>query len=87
MKVINNSILVEEDKSEKKLGGGLVVPKDNTKSFTEGKVIAVGDGTKDEPMKVAVGDKILYGKHAGAEVTIEGKDYRVIEQKFVLAIL
>ena len=50
-------------------------------------MIAVGKGKKDEPMEVAVGDAVLYGKYAGTEVTYEGKKYLIVKQSDILAIL
>ncbi|HBZ35620.1 MAG TPA: co-chaperone GroES, partial [Rikenellaceae bacterium] len=52
-----------------------------------GTVIAVGSGKKDEPMELKVGDNVLYGKYAGTEITIDGKDYLMMRQSDVLAIL
>ena len=51
------------------------------------KVVAVGNGTKDEEMVIAVGDQVLYGKYAGTEVEFEGVKYLIMRQSDVLAIL
>ena len=51
------------------------------------KIVAVGPGTKDEPMEVKVGDVVLYGKYAGTEVTVETKKYLIVKQSDILAIL
>ena len=53
----------------------------------QGKVVAVGNGTKDEDMVIAVGDQVLYGKYAGTEVEFEGEKYLIMRQSDVLAIL
>ena len=52
-----------------------------------GKVIAVGAGKKDEPMTVKVGDKVLYGKYAGTEVTVDGKEYLIMKEADIFAIV
>ena len=53
----------------------------------EGTVIAVGNGTKDEPMTVKVGDTVLYGKYGGTELKLEGKDYLMMRESDILAII
>ena len=53
----------------------------------QGKVVAVGNGTKDEEMVIAVGDTVLYGKYAGTEIEHEGEKYLIMRQSDVLAIL
>ncbi len=53
----------------------------------EGIVVAVGNGKKDEPMTVAVGDKVLYGKYSGTELKLEGKDYLIMREADILAII
>ena len=53
----------------------------------QGKVVAVGNGTKDEEMVVKVGDEVLYGKYSGTELEFEGTKYLIMRQSDVLAIL
>jgi chaperonin GroES len=50
-------------------------------------VIAVGEGKKDEPMTVKVGDTVLYGKYAGTEINVEGKDYLIMRESDIFAII
>jgi len=52
-----------------------------------GKIIAVGNGKPEEPMTVKVGDTVLYGKYAGTELTIEGKDYLIMKESDIYAIV
>ena len=49
--------------------------------------IAVGGGKKDEPMELCVGDTVLYGKYAGTEISVDGKDYLIMRQSDVVAVL
>jgi len=49
--------------------------------------VAAGPGKKDEPTTVKVGDVVLYGKYAGTEITIDGKDYLIMKESDVLAII
>ena len=53
----------------------------------QGTVVAAGPGKADEPMEVKVGDVVIYGKYAGTEVSVEGKDYLIMKQSDILAIL
>ena len=50
-------------------------------------MVAAGPGTNDVKMEVKVGDQVLYGKYAGTEITIEGKDYLIMKQGDILAIV
>ncbi|MCA9747565.1 MAG: co-chaperone GroES, partial [Romboutsia sp.] len=52
-----------------------------------GEVVAVGPGKKDEPTTVKVGDNVLYGKYSGTEINIEGKDYLIMKESDILAIV
>jgi chaperonin GroES len=49
--------------------------------------VAVGNGKKDEPITVKVGDDVLYGKYSGTEITIEGKDYLIMRESDIFAVL
>ena len=53
----------------------------------KGKVVAVGPGTKDEKVTVKIGDSVLYGKYAGTELKLEGKDYLMMRESDILAIV
>jgi chaperonin GroES len=53
----------------------------------KGKIVAVGNGKKDEPMTVKVGDSVLYGKYAGTEITVEGKEYLIMRESDIFAII
>jgi len=66
---------------------GLLLPDTAKEKPQRGKVVAVGKGGKDEPMELKVGDQVLYGKYAGTELTVEGKDYLMMRQSDVLAVI
>lgn len=80
-------VVVEPRPAETKTAGGLYIPDTAKEKPQQGTVVAVGPGKKDEPMEVAVGDIVLYGKYAGTEVSVEGKDYLVMKQSDILAVL
>lgn len=69
------------------MASGIYIPDTAKEKPQRGKVIAVGNGKKDEPMEIKVGDEVLYGKYSGTEITLEGKDYLIMRQSDVLAIL
>jgi chaperonin GroES len=71
-------VLVEPAAAETKTAGGLYIPDTAKEKPVKGKVIAVGDGLKDKPVTVKVGENILYGKYAGTEITIDGKEYLIM---------
>ena len=66
---------------------GIYIPETAKEKPQQGKVIAVGSGKKDEPMELKVGDTVLYGKYSGTEITVDGKDYLMMRQSDVLAVL
>lgn len=67
--------------------GGIIIPDTAKEKPQRGKVVAVGNGKKDEPMTVKVGDEILYGKYAGTEVQIDGKEFLIMRESDIFAIV
>ena len=67
--------------------GGIILPDTAKEKPQRGKVIAVGSGKKDEPLTVKIGDSVLYGKYAGTEINIEGKEYLIMRESDIFAIL
>ena len=84
---IGDRVLVEAAAAEEKTSGGIIIPDTAKEKPQRGKVIAVGSGKKDEPMTVKVGDLVLYGKYSGTEISIEGKDYLMMRESDILAIV
>jgi chaperonin GroES len=89
---LHDRILVErlEEKEVKK--GGIIIPDTAKEKPQEGKVIAVGNGKvtddgKKIPLDVKAGDKILFGKYSGSEVKLDDKEYLILREEDVLAIL
>ena len=80
-------VLVEPKEAEEKTASGIYIPDTAKEKPQRGKVIAAGIGTKDVTMEVKVGDEVLYGKYAGTEISLEGKDYLIMKQSDILAIL
>ena len=87
IKPLADRVLVESAAAEEKTVGGIIIPDTAKEKPLQGKVLAVGNGTKDEEMFVKEGDTVLYGKYAGTELEYEGKKYLVMRQNDILAIL
>ncbi len=89
---LGDRLVVEPLEAVEKTKGGIILPDTAKEKPQEGKVVAVGKGKTDEngkliPMEVKIGDKILYGKYAGTEVTIDGVEYMILREEDVLAIV
>ena len=87
VKPLADRVLVEPAEAEEKTVGGIIIPDTAKEKPQQGTVIAVGGGKKDEPMELKAGDVVLYGKYAGTEVTVDGKNYLIMRQSDVVAVL
>ena len=87
LKPLADRVLVEAAKAEEKTAGGIIIPDTAKEKPQRGKVIAVGNGKKDEPLTVKIGDSVLYGKYSGTEISIEGKEYLIMRESDIFAIL
>jgi chaperonin GroES len=83
-KPLKDRVLVEPMEAEEKTASGIIIPDSAKEKPQKGKVIAVGDGKKDEPMTVKEGDTVIYGKFSGTEITIDGKDYLIMREDDIL---
>ena len=89
---LHDRIIVERLEEETKTAGGIIIPDTAKEKPQQGKVIAVGKGKKTEdgkvlPLDVKVGDKILFGKYAGTEIKIEGKEFLMMREDDVLGVI
>lgn len=80
-------VLIEPTAAEEVTLGGIIIPDSAKEKPLRGKVLAVGNGTKDEDMVLKVGDEVLYGKYAGTEIEYEGTKYIMMRQNDVLAVI
>ncbi len=80
-------VLIEPTAAEEVTLGGIIIPDSAKEKPLRGKVLAVGNGTKDEDMVLKVGDEVLYGKYAGTEIEYEGTKYIMMRQSDVLAVI
>lgn len=84
---LQDRVLVEAAAAEEKTSSGIIIPDTAKEKPQRGKVVAVGNGKKDEPLTVKVGDEVLYGKYAGTEITVSGKEYLIMRESDIFAIL
>lgn len=84
---LGDRVLIEPDAAETKTASGIIIPDTAKEKPLKGTVIAAGNGKKDEPLTVKSGDKVLYGKYSGTEIQIDGKDYLIMKETDIYAIL
>ncbi len=92
VKPLADRVIVRPIEPEEKKQGGIIIPDTAKEKPQEGEVIAVGPGKISESgtkmaMEVKKGDRVLYGKYAGTEVTIDGKEYLIMRESDILAIV
>lgn len=80
-------VLVEPAAAEEKTASGIIIPDTAKEKPQKGTIVATGAGKKDEPLTVKTGDTVLYGKYAGTEITVEGKDYLIMRESDIFAIV
>ncbi|MFC3880754.1 co-chaperone GroES [Algoriphagus namhaensis] len=87
IKPLADRVLVQPAAAEEKTASGLYIPDTAKEKPQKGVVVAIGNGKKDEPLTVKVGDSVLYGKYSGTELNVEGKDYLIMREADIFAIL
>ncbi len=87
IKPLADRVLLEPMEAETKTASGIIIPDNAKEKPQKATVVAVGNGTKDNPITVKVGDTVLYGKYSGTELKFEGKDYLMMSEKDILAII
>ena len=86
-KPLADRVLVEPSAAEEKTSSGIIIPDTAKEKPQKGKIVAVGNGTKDEKITVKVGETVLYGKYSGTELKYEGKDFMIMRESDILAII
>ena len=89
---LGDRVLIKPLEAQEKTKGGIVLPDTAKEKPQEGKVVAVGKGRVSEdgklqPLEVKVGDKVLYGKYSGTEITVEGDEYLIVKEDDIVAIV
>ena len=89
---LHDRVLVERVESEEKTAGGLIIPDSAKEKPAEGMIVACGEGARKDsgelsPMAVKEGDKVLFGKWSGTEVTVDGKELLIMKESDILGII
>jgi chaperonin GroES len=89
---LHDRILVRRIEAEEKTAGGIIIPDTAKEKPSEGEVIAVGPGARDDdgkliPLDVKVGDRILFGKWAGTEIKLDGEDLLIMKESDVMGVI
>ncbi len=92
IKLLADRVVVKPAPAEEKTKGGIILPDTAKEKPVQGEVVAVGPGRvsddgKKIPMEVKKGDKVLYGKYSGTEVTIDGEEYLIMRESDLFAIV
>ncbi|MBI1291272.1 co-chaperone GroES [bacterium] len=93
IKPLHDRVLLERyEPTEQKSTGGIIIPDTAKEKPVEGTVVAVGDGARTDdgkvtPLVVKVGDRVLYGKYSGTDIKIDGKEYLIVRESEILAIV
>ena len=87
IKPLADRVLVEPLEAETKTASGIIIPDTAKEKPQKGIIVAVGPGTKENPVTVKAGDSVLYGKYSGTELKFEGKDYLIMRESDILAIV
>ena len=92
LKPLHDRVLVKRTESEEKTAGGLIIPDSAKEKPSEGEVVAVGTGARKDngeliEMAVKAGDKILFGKWSGTEVTVDGEEMLMMKESDIMGIL
>jgi len=88
---LHDRIIVKGVDEESKTSGGIIIPDTAKEKPQEGKVVAVGEGRREDgkliPVDVKKGDRVLYGKYAGTEIKIGGEDHLILREDDVLGVI
>jgi chaperonin GroES len=89
---LHDRVLVRRTESEEKTSGGLIIPDSAKEKPAEGEVVSCGEGARKDsgeliPMAVSAGDKVLFGKWSGTEVTIDGEELLIMKESDILGLL
>ena len=92
LRPLHDRVLVEPLEAEEKTAGGIIIPDTAKEKPMEGKIVAVGNGTRSEDGKITAldvkaGDRILYGKWSGTEVKIDGQDLLIMKESDIMGII
>jgi len=85
-KPLADRVLVEPATAEQKTASGIIIPDNAKEKPLKGKVVAIGEGKKDEPMTLRVGDEVLFGQYSGTEIKINGSAYLIMRESDIYGV-
>lgn len=85
IKPLGTRVVIKKVEAEEKTQGGIILTSSAKEQPQMAEVVAVGPGTKDEPMEVKAGEKVIFSKYAGTEVKYQGEEYTIMSQSDILA--
>jgi chaperonin GroES len=91
-KPLHDRVVVRRTESEEKTKGGLIIPDNAKEKPAEGEIVAVGEGARKDsgeliPMGVSAGDRVLFGKWSGTEITLDGEELLIMKESDILGII
>ncbi|HHJ09688.1 MAG: co-chaperone GroES [Bacteroidetes bacterium] len=86
IKPLGDRVVIEPAQAEEKTASGIIIPDTAKEKPQKGTVVAVSE-SEENPLTVKIGDKVLYGKYAGTELTIDGNDYLIMKEEEILAVI
>lgn len=86
-KPLADRVLVEAAPAEEKTASGIFIPDTAKEKPLHGTIVAVGNGKKDEPLTLKVGDQVIYGQYSGTEITLDGSKYLIMKESDIYGIL
>ena len=89
---LHDRVLVRRIEADQKTAGGIIIPDSAQEKPSEGEIVAIGNGSKAEdgtvtPLDVAAGDRVLFGKWSGTEVTVDGEEMLMMKESDIMGIL
>ena len=85
-KPLADRVLIEPAAAEQTTASGIIIPDSAKEKPLKGTVVAAGNGKKDEPMSVKVGDEVLFGQYSGTEIKLDGKIYMIMREADIYGI-
>jgi len=87
IKPLADRVVIAPTATETKTSSGIIIPDSAKEKPLKGTVVAIGNGTQENPVTLKVGDQVLYGKYAGTELELDGANYLIMKESDVLAIV
>ncbi|MGF6376948.1 chaperonin GroES [Clostridiales Family XIII bacterium PM5-7] len=87
IKPLGSRVVIKRVEAEEKTQGGIILSNAAKEKPQTAEVVAVGQGTKDEPMELKVGDKVIFSKYGGMEIKFDGEEYTIMNQSEILAVV